>query len=130
MSRSLLLMLCLAVGLLILACGSPTNRNAAAPANTSVPTTAASPAATAETHTAANAVGVPECDNFINAYEDCVRTKVPEQARAQFQTALTTLRTNWKKLADDPQTKPGLVAACKTQLETTRTQMKMYNCTF
>jgi hypothetical protein len=79
---------------------------------------------------AANAVGVPECDNFINAYESCVTTEVPEQARAQYQAAVKTWRTEWKKLADNPQTRPGLITTCKTQLETARTQMKAYNCTF
>jgi hypothetical protein len=114
---------------LVLACykqetnRNDTNRNAAS--STSTPA-AASPVATVS----AEHVGVAECDNFINAYEACVNSKVPEQARAQFNAALKTWRTEWKKLAANPQTKAGLVTACKTQLETARTQMKAYNCTF
>ena len=128
MSRSLLLMCCLVIGLLVLACGGPTNKNGGSTnsAGTSSSTAAASPVATV----AANAVGVPECDNFINAYENCVTTKVPEASRAQYQAAVSTWRTEWKKLADNPQTRPGLITACKTQMETARTQMKAYNCTF
>ena len=128
MSRSLLLMCCLVVGLLVLACGGPTNKNGGSTnsAGTSSSTAAASPVATV----AATAVGVPECDNFINAYENCVTTKVPEAARAQYQTAVNTWRTEWKKLADNPQTRAGLITACKQQMETARASMKSYNCTF
>jgi hypothetical protein len=112
MSRSLLLIFCLVLALLVFACSRPdTNRN------TTV-TVSGEP------------VGVPECDNFLNAYETCVSTKVPEVGRPQFQTVMMTWRTNWKRLADNPQTKPGLVEACKAQHETARTQMKAYGCTF
>jgi len=117
---------------LVLACSkqetnrAETNRNAAA--NSAAPASA-SPVATVRT-TAADQIGVAECDKFLNEYEACVNNKVPEQARAQFNAALKTWRTSWKKLADNPQTKPGLVTTCKTQLETARTQMKAYNCTF
>lgn len=131
MSRSLLLMLCVVIAMLVLACGGPpTNKNGAA--NISATSTAASPAPTTAATTAATGtqVGVAECDTFITAYENCVTTKVPEQARAQFQASITTWRTEWKKLADSPQTRATLASVCKTQLETARTQMKAYNCTF
>ena len=130
MSKSLLLMLCIVTGFLVLSCAkSETNRNAAAttapagtPATTNKNTNAAAPAA--------EKVGVAECDNFITAYETCVSSKVPEASRAQLQQAVATWRTQWKKLADNPQTRGTLAAACKTQLEATRTQMKAYGCTF
>ncbi|HEV2835322.1 MAG TPA: hypothetical protein VGW58_08400 [Pyrinomonadaceae bacterium] len=130
MSRTLLVMFCLAVGLMVLACGNPTNRNAATTTTASAP--AASPAASAAATVTASAdqIGVPECDSFLTAYENCVKTKVPEASRAQFQTGMNTWRTEWKKLAANPQTKAGLVSACKTHLANARTQMKAYNCTF
>jgi hypothetical protein len=43
---------------------------------------------------------------------------------------MTTWRSNWKQLAANPQTKPGLVQACKDQHERARTQMRAYGCTF
>ena len=134
MSKSLLLMLCILTGLLVLACAKPeeTNRNAAAPANANV--AAPAPAGTVtnrnDSGSTAAAVGVAECDTFITAYENCVTTKVPEAARAQFRSSITTWRTEWKKLADNPQTRGTLATVCKTQLETARTQMKAYGCTF
>jgi len=129
MSKSLLLMLCILTGLLVLSCAkSETNRNAAAttPAGTPATTTNRNENTPATTEK----VGVAECDNFITAYETCVSSKVPEASRAQLRQAVATWRTQWKKLADNPQTRGTLAAACKTQLEATRTQMKAYGCTF
>jgi hypothetical protein len=42
---------------------------------------------------------------------------------------MKTWRTQWKKLADNPQTKAGLVEACKRQQELQRTALKAYGCT-
>jgi hypothetical protein len=130
MSKSLLLMLCIVIGLLVLACSRPvdTNRNAAAPTNAGSPVPAGTIAA--NTTGSATQVGIVECDNFITAYENCVSSKVPEAARAQMKNAVTTWRTEWKKLADNPQTRGTLAAACKTQREATVAQMKAYGCTF
>lgn len=128
MSRSLLLVSCLVVGLLVLACGGPTNKNGTPTNSSGSESVAATPAATVAASGAQ--IGVPECDNFLNAYESCIATKVPEAQRAQFQTIMTNWRTEWKRLAGDPQTRAGLVTACKTHLENARTQMKAYNCTF
>jgi hypothetical protein len=116
MSRTPLLLLCAVIGLLIIACAKSddTNRNA-------TPTTAT---------VSGEPIGVPECDNFLNAYETCISTKVPEIGRPQFQTVMATWRANWKQLAANPQTKPGLVQACKDQHERARTQMQAYGCTF
>src|ERR1051325_4251778 len=131
MSKSLLLMLCILIGLLVLACGrtAETNRNAAAPTNANsaavAPGTTTNRNDNGNTSTGATArVGVAECDSFITAYENCVTTKVPEANRAQFRGSINTWRTEWKKLADNPQTRPTLINVCKTQLETARTQMK------
>jgi hypothetical protein len=111
---------------LILACGGPTNKNA--PTNSSgTETAAASPAATVSS---ADQIGVPECDTFLNAYESCVKNKVPAAVRPGFEVTMTTWRTEWKKLAADPTTRAELVTACKTHMENARKQMQSYGCTF
>lgn len=135
MSKSLLLMLCLVIGLLVLACAPSTdtnrNANAVAPANTSsTPATSATNANANTSTAAAGDIGIAECDTFLKAYDDCVSTKVPEAARATYRTSINTWRTEWKRLADNPQTRGTLVGVCKTQLETARTQLKSFNCTF
>ena len=131
MSRSLLLMLCLLIGLLVLACApaTDTNRNSVAPANTSTPASSAT-ASTNTNSSTGDAIGIAECDSFLTAYDNCVSTKVPENVRAQYKTALTAWRIEWKRLADNPQTRGTLAGICKTQLETARTQFRAFNCTF
>ncbi|HEV8428580.1 MAG TPA: hypothetical protein VGQ41_11830 [Pyrinomonadaceae bacterium] len=130
MSKSLLLMLCIVTGLLVLACAKSeeTNRNAAS-TNSAVP--AGTPATSTNSSASTGAkIGIEECDAFLTAYDNCVSTKVPEAARAQYKTILNNWRTEWKKLADNPQTRGTLASACKTQMETARTQLKSFNCTF
>ena len=112
MSKSLLLIACVLIGLLVLACGAPTNRNAAAPSTVST----------------GEKVGIAECDDFIAAYENCVASKVAEDARANMRASVAMWRTNWKKMADDPQTRGALADACKRQRETTMVAMRGFNC--
>ena len=93
MSKSLLLMLCLLTGLLVLACArsNETNRNVTAP----------------------DKIGIEECDSFLTAYDNCVSNKVPEADRANYKRAINTWRTEWKKIADNPQTRGTLANVCK-----------------
>ena len=132
MSKYFVLIGCVLIGLLVLACGAPTNRNAETTPSTAAPAT--SPVTTTNRNdnstTVGDKVGIAECDNFITAYETCVSGKVPEAARASLKASVATWRTQWKKLADNPQTRSSLAAACQRQRETTMTAMKAYNCTW
>jgi hypothetical protein len=133
MSKSFLLMVCILTGLLLIACGSPTNRNTSAPSTATSPAPAGTPATTTNRNDntpVGDKVGIAECDSFITAYETCVSSKVPAAAQANLKTSVATWRTQWKKLADNPQTRGTLAAACKTQREATMTAMKAYNCTW
>lgn len=132
MSKSLLLMLCLVTAMLVFACAPSvdTNRNAAAPANASTPVAAGTPSTNTNNADAGAQIGIAECDNFITAYENCVSSKVPEAGRAALRQSITTWRTEWKKLADNPQTRGTLAAACTRQRDAVATQMRAYNCTF
>ena|ERR1041385_5823786 len=75
-------------------------------------------------------IGIPECDDFLAKYESCVSGKVPEQARAAYQTGLKQWRDSWKQLAANPQTKGSLAAACKQAKEQTEASLKSYGCTW
>ena len=132
MSKFFLFMVCILTGLLVLACGSGTNRNAVTPSAATSPAPAGTPVSTNKNDNtaAAEKVGIAECDSFITAYETCVSSKVPPAAQANLKAAVATWRTQWKKLADNPQTRGTLAAACKTQREATMAQMKSYGCTW
>jgi len=127
---NLLLMIFVVSALLLIGCAkseSGTNREAAAP-STAAP--AASPVHTATTTASATEIGVPECDAFLKAYEACVHDKVPAAVRPTFDTGLANWRKSWHDLAANPQTKPSLVAACKSAKASATTSMKAYGCTF
>ena len=131
MLSKLSLFLCVVFAIVLVGCSkSETNTNGGATTgNSNKAATATTPASTTAS-TAGEKIGVPECDEFIAAYDACVSSKVPEVARAQYKTAIAQWRASWKKLADNPQTKPTLAAACKQSADQARTSMKTYGCTF
>jgi hypothetical protein len=130
MTKTILIACCVLSALLLLACTktetTPNANTSTAPANKTA-VVASTPTTTVP---AGDKIGVAECDEYITAYEACVTTKVPEAARAQFNSSLATVRTQWRQLAANPQTKPTLAAACKTAMESAKTSMKAYGCTF
>ena len=93
-------------------------------------TTTSTPATTTSTTSAGDKIGIPECDDFIAKYDACISSKVPEMARAPFQTMLKNWRAEWKKAADNPQTKAALAQGCKMSAEQANASMKAYGCSF
>ena len=113
---ALLFSLCLTVGALMLACGGGDSANTA---STNGGTTASG-----------DKIGVAECDEYIQKYEACVNSKVPETARSMVKANLDTMRAAWKRAAETPQGKAGLATACKQALETAKTSMGSYGCSW
>jgi hypothetical protein len=120
------ILLCLVCAIVLVGCAKsePTSET---PKTTPAATT---PASTAPVASAGEKIGVPECDEYLTNYDACVTGKVPEVARAQYKSAIEQTRASWKKLAENPQTKASLAAACKQSAEQARTAMKSFNCTF
>src|SRR6185436_4020851 len=131
MLSKLSLFLCVVFAIVLVGCSkSETNTNGSATSsNSNKPATATTPASTTAS-TAGEKIGVPECDEFIAAYDACVSSKVPEVARAQYKASIEQWSTSWKKLAENPATKATLAQACKQSAEQARTSLKAYNCTF
>ena len=131
MKNRTLLPLCVAIGLLLVACGK-TEVAVNQGGGLGTPATKASPASTPATmaSTAGEKIGVPECDSFIAAYDACISSKVPEAARAQYKTTIEQWRKSWRQLAANPNTKATLAQACKTSAEQASVSMKSFNCTF
>ena len=84
----------------------------------------------ATTTAASEKIGVPECDDFIAKYDACMSSKVPEAARAQLKSSEAEWKKQWKKLAEDPQTRGSLAAACKQSAAAQAAAMKSYGCTW
>jgi hypothetical protein len=131
MLQKFFLLLCIICAILLVGCAkSDTTNESATTANANKATSSTTPAKATTATTAGEKIGVPECDDFIAAYDACVSDKVPEAARAQYKTAIAQWRSSWSKLAENPQTKASLAAACKQSAESARASMKTYGCTF
>ena len=132
MLKKSLLILCVLSAAILIGCSTTGNTNSTTTNSNSSSgsTTASTPATTTTTASAGDKVGVPECDEFLAKYEACVSGKVPELARAQYQSSLKQLKESWKKLAENPQTKGTLAAACKQSKEQTEAALKAYGCSF
>lgn len=128
MTKRIALSMCVVSAFLLMACArTETTTNNAGP-STATSTATATPAVVVPA--SGDKIGIAECDNFLAAYDACVTGKVPEAARAQYTAAIEQWRTSWKKLAENPQTRSSLAAACKQSAEQTRAQMKSFDCTF
>jgi ABC-type uncharacterized transport system auxiliary subunit len=135
MRRITFVILITAVALVLLACSKNENTSNSNNSSTTAQKSTATPgtATTSTTSTTASAgdkIGVEECDDFIAKYEACVSGKVPEMARAQYQSAVKQWKESWKKLAENPQTKGTLAAACKQAREQQEAALKSFGCTF
>ena len=130
MFRTFLLVASVVCAIVLIGCSkTETGNNSNSTANTekstgSAPSTGAS---STTASTSGDKIGVPECDDFIAKYEACTN-KVPEMVRAQYKEALTRWRTEWRKLANDPNTKGQLASACKQAADAQATAWKMYGC--
>lgn len=134
MSRTLLLMVSLVCAVLMFGCAttentnnSNSNSNSAAPGSEKSGSAPSSATPGSTTASSDDKIGVPECDDFLAKYDSCT-SKVPEIVRAQYENAGKQMREQWKKLAESPQTKGSLAAACKQAVEQQAAAWKLYGC--
>jgi len=107
----------LALGLV--ACGGGGAQSSAGKPASSAPVTSVAKAAD---------FGVPECDEYINKYQACIDSKVPEAARQMVRQSFDQTKASWKQAAATPEGKAGLSMSCKMALDAARTAMQAYGC--
>lgn len=122
MDSKTLLVLALAA-LPLAACGKKADTPPAKPATTTAPAKADAPLQ-------ATGFGVPECDNYLRLYLECIDSKVPEIARGPVREALEATRKGWQEAAATAEGRAGLVAGCTAATEMARTAMGAYGCSF
>lgn len=79
-------------------------------------------------------IGVPECDEFLAAYDRCLNNNVPAANRAEVGAAVQQMRDSWRQAAQNPQSRATLGPQC-TQMRQSMAQalgqaMAAYNCRF
>jgi len=129
MYRNLVLIGCVLCAAILIGCSkTETTTNTASDNSNKAAASTPVPPTTGTTASTGDKIGVPECDDFIAKYEACVSSKVPEIARASFEAGVKTWRSEWKRMAENPQTKGSLVAACKQAREQQEAALKSYGC--
>ncbi|MDQ3088750.1 MAG: hypothetical protein M3Q78_09145 [Acidobacteriota bacterium] len=78
--------------------------------------------------TTGDKIGVAECDEYIEKYEACINSKVPEAQRAMLKTSFEAQRKAFKDAAANPQAKAGLATGCKQAIETAKQSTSAYSC--
>jgi len=80
---------------------------------------------------ARRSTGVPECDEFLNRYEDCVRQRFPDAAfRATAEQHLDQLRASWRTQAADPSARPSLASACVAMADAAKKALAGLGCSW
>ena len=125
MLRKSILIFSILCAAILIGCGKTETGNSNTAADNSNKSTSGSTKASS-----GDKIGIPECDDFLAKYEACVTGKVPEQARAAYQSSLKQWKDSWKQMASNPQTKGALAAACKSAREQQETALKSYGCTW
>lgn len=75
----------------------------------------------------AGAVGIPECDQYIEKMRRCIADKMPESVRAQISEGLDQSVAAWKEVAHGPDPSQ-LALACKTATEAAAAGMAAMGC--
>ena len=91
---------------------------------------AADSKASATTAAAGDSIGVAECDQYLTAYESCLKDKVPAAARDMMKSSFETTRASWRQAAQTPEGRAGLATACKSARDAARQAMSAYGCQF
>jgi hypothetical protein len=78
----------------------------------------------------AEEIGVPECDQYIRNYENCLMQKVPPTRQADLRAALDDEKRRWHAAMIDGASKETLAQQCRSAASLARTTMGDYGCDF
>ncbi|MDZ4812068.1 MAG: hypothetical protein SGI99_05550 [Pseudomonadota bacterium] len=78
---------------------------------------------------AATITGIADCDNFLNAYEQCLADKVPAAASAQMKLGIDQWKNAWKSMAENSATRDSLPQICAQTRAASAPALQAYGCT-
>ena len=78
----------------------------------------------------AGKIGIAACDDFLDAYEKCIKTstKIPSAAKDGYMEGLETMRKTYKESASNAAAKSALADSCKQASEQTAKAMEQFGC--
>lgn len=130
---SMVFILLIACALVLVGCGgsaTDSNSNSSSTSNQNNTPKNDNKGGSTTASTSGDKIGVAECDEYLDKYEACISSKVPEAARAQLKSSLDTTRKSWKEIASTPEGKSGMAVTCKTAMDAAKQSMSAYGCTW
>ena len=78
----------------------------------------------------AQSTGIVACDEFLQKYDTCVTSKLPEAQRASYKAQLDQTRKMWVDMARNPSAKSTMEGTCKQTIEAIKTSLQSFGCSF
>lgn len=75
-------------------------------------------------------IGIPECDEFVAKYEECISDHVPAEKQRQYRENIQAWSKLWRQRMVSSTPREAVVAACKRHIIATRESMKSFGCEF
>ena len=78
----------------------------------------------------AQSTGIAACDEFLQKYDTCVTSKLPEAQRATYKAQLDQTRKMWVDMAKNPSAKSTMEGTCKQTTDAIKTSLQSFGCSF
>ena len=78
----------------------------------------------------AQSTGIAACDDFLQKYDSCVTSKLPEAQRATYKAQLDQTRKMWIDMAKSPSAKSTMEGTCKQTMDAIKTSLQGFGCSF
>jgi len=78
----------------------------------------------------AQSTGIAACDDFLQKYDTCVTSKLPEAQRATYRTQLDQTRKMWVDMAKNPSAKSTMEGTCKQTMDAMKASLQSFGCSF
>ena len=76
------------------------------------------------------AIGVPDCDDYIRKYETCLAEKVPQEKRAELRRTLDQQRNKWRDAVTGGESQDAVAQQCRSANNTAQSEMGDYGCSW
>jgi hypothetical protein len=78
----------------------------------------------------AQSTGIAACDDFLQKYDVCVTSKLPEAQRATYKAQLDQTRKAWLDMAKNPSAKSTMEQSCKQTTDAMKASLQSFGCSF
>ena len=78
----------------------------------------------------AQSTGIAACDDFLQKYDTCVTSKLPEAQRATYKAQLDQTRKMWIDMAKNPSAKSTMEGTCKQTTDAIKASLQSFGCAF